>query len=245
MRNHLEHEFYEKYYDFKDTANSDFQWVIDHIEETFDFMSDDITDYASFIGKHGEYVNVFNLLVDINKIKHKKIIINNDFLNELNNLSLYYLNQIELPKIKDINSLYKNFLLFFYIGIYIAKQSRDKNFIYDFCLLVIINFFQISDYSLTSKDIGIITDMINSFNFEEKTIILNIFNNNVKKVEQVYDNKILELTKLEELRYKLFNASRIVCDLKFVTWQERYLLDIIGIRIDKYTKQRLYRYCPY
>lgn len=233
MKNYLEHEFYDKYYDAKDKNQQNYQWVIDHLEQTYAFIDNDVKSYSEYLKVKSEYMDVIRLLIDINKLGNIIYEINNLFLSELNKLSLYYLNIIKIPKVKDINQKYNNFFSLFYVGIFIAKTDNTEKMLYDITWIETKNVFQISSMKFDRNQVKVINSFIFNLNMEDSEKMISIFKDNINRVESKYDSEIFEKISLETLKYNLFTFHSIRYDKNFLTWQEKYLIDIVGVEIDR------------
>ncbi len=232
MKNYLDHDFYDKYYSYKEEEQVDYQWVIEHIEQTYDFVNEDIKNYSEYLKVKIEYMDVIRLLIDINKLMNISYVINNDFLNELNNLAMYHLNKVPLPNLEEINHKYKDFLLIFYIGIFMAKTNKNEKMLYDITWIETKNIFQISHIHFDKEQVIVINSFLSNLNMAEKQKMLCIFEDNIVKKEIKYNHSIFEKINIIDLKYTLFNFKSLDYDKNFITWQEKYIIDIVGVNIN-------------
>ena len=63
-------------------------------------------------------------------------------------------------------------------------------------------------------------------------VITCIFEDNIVKKEIKYNHSIFEKINIIDLKYTLFNFKSLDYDKNFITWQEKYIIDIVGVNIN-------------
>lgn len=121
MSNYIEHEQKVKYIDGILNKSTDWQWFIDYIEKEFeiDFSLFSFDDFNSIYFKIHE---IFESLNKINEIVEGNFIVRKDWLDIINQLSLYYLG------LKDYEqcSFNTDFEKTFFLLIYLAKIASES-----------------------------------------------------------------------------------------------------------------------
>lgn len=90
MKNYIEHEIKVKYIEGLLNKSKEWQWYINYLEEKFEvnFSMNSFSDFKSILI---EVKEVFESLIKINEIVESDLIISKDWLDSINQLSLYYI----------------------------------------------------------------------------------------------------------------------------------------------------------
>lgn len=178
VKNYIEHEIKIKYIEGLLNKSKEWQWYINYLEEKFEvnFSMNSFSDFKSiFI----EVKEVFESLIKINEIVESDLIISKDWLDSINQLSLYYIG----IKDEDEIVLKDDFENTFYLLIYLAKIANES-ISADFKILIypdIIeqnNIYKIVDVLPFKKEAKNILSLFNIINYdtskEKETFINNI-----------------------------------------------------------------------
>lgn len=121
MKNYIEREIKIKYIEGLLNKSKEWQWYINYLEEKFEvnFSMNSFSDFKSiFI----EVKEVFESLIKINEIVESDLIISKDWLDSINQLSLYYIGIKDAAEIV-LKDDFENTL---YLLIYLAKIANES-----------------------------------------------------------------------------------------------------------------------
>ena len=224
MKNYIEREIKIKYIEGLLNKSKEWQWYINYLEEKFEvnFSMNSFSDFKSiFI----EVKEVFESLIKINEIVESDLIISKDWLDSINQLSLYYIGIKDAAEIV-LKDDFENTL---YLLIYLAKIANES-ISADFKFLIypdIIeqnNIYKIVDVLPFKKEAKNILSLFNIINYdtskEKETFINNIEKRNVDCSKYIKSHKELLLN----ANCFSFKQDRN----EHTTWEEKYISDMIS-----------------
>jgi len=226
-KNYFEHEISSRFVDGVLKKDTKWQWLIDYIEENFDF--DEVDNKLSFINDQvATYSQIYKYFIKIVVIDNFELYSKKNIINEIIQLALFYNDKIILEDIEYKNK--SNFFKYLLIGIIFAK-TYCENFIYDFRLLTENNLFKIIDVTKITDRTDLILGIIDSIEADDIDKIRVHFLNNVNKINIPFDENILYMHKEELVNANTFDYTKIK-DSNDLSWEYRYLYDMVSISID-------------
>ena len=228
MRKYFDQTFKTKFSEQTMNKMQEYQWVVEEMEQEFEYPEKDVQTFDEFMSCFHKYESHFFYFIRIYEIDKSELTINNEFLKIISNIAKYSLKEITIKRVID-NEKYKNFTILLLLGILGSIVQKNKNHgSYDFGMFVYYNWFELHDLDSISKDNLIKIDkLLKKMDIKETKKIIEIYNDNINKIEKKYNNN--NLNSLKQY-HKLFNNSGYK-NMRFCTWQENFLLTMSRIRL--------------
>ena len=228
MRKYFDQTFKTKFSEQTMNKMQEYQWVVEEMEQEFEYPEKDVQTFDEFMSCFHKYESHFFYFIRIYEIDKSELTINNEFLKIISNIAKYSLKEITIKRVID-NEKYKNFTILLLLGILGSIVQKNKNHgSYDFGMFVYYNWFELHDLDSISKDNLIKIDkLLKKMDIKEAKKIIEIYNDNINKIEKKYNNN--NLNSLKQY-HKLFNNSGYK-NMRFCTWQENFLLTMSRIRL--------------
>lgn len=227
MSNYIEHEQKVKYIDGILNKSTDWQWFIDYIEKEFeiDFSLFSFDDFNSIYFKIHE---IFESLNKINEIVEGNFIVRKDWLDIINQLSLYYLGLKDYEQCSFNTDFEKTFFLLIYLA-KIASESiySDTKYLIYTDIIEQNNIYKIIDVLPFEKESEYILSLFDDISYntdkEREIFINNINKRNCDCLDFIIKNK-------DELLSANCFGFRNNKEHKYNSWEEQYLSHMISCR---------------
>lgn len=227
MKNYFEHEVKVKIQESLLSKSSDWQWLINYIQDNFEL--DDIYDMDSYEKRYSSLSDVYNYFIRITDYIDLAFKISNKLLFDIYVIAQFFNSKKNIAEVK--NNLKSIFGRILFIFAYITKlENKDNNtsYIMDKRIYRTKNFWEMINFnniSLYSDDIkGLISEItIHDFDAIRKCIT-----DNLEKVYYPKNTEFIEKYKDTFLDVNAF-SFKLHDNLGLLTWQEEYLLDMVKI----------------
>ena len=230
-KNYIEHEVRVKIIDSILENNRSWQWLVDYIEDNFDLC--DITSWQEFLSMANRLRDVYSFLIRIITNTNSIGEISSAVLADLFSIAKYYLGKNHSEDKNPI--LLSEFGKILYIVVYITKYENAENntsYLYDFGLFTQQNYWQlVSINSLLEnrEEINELIEGITILNWKDRA---KVFEDNLDKKEFSYSDNFFEKYGEDLLSVNAFSFQVIESDC--LTWQEKYLLDMVKVSIQSH-----------
>lgn len=236
-KNYIEHEVRVKIIDGILENNLSWQWLVNYIEENFDLC--DITSWQEFLSMTNRLRDLYSFFI--------RIITNTDSIGEFSSAILadlfsvakYYLGKEPLEDKHPI--LLSEFGKILYLVVFITKYENAENntsYLYDFGLFTQQNYWQLVSINSLLENREEINDLITGVTVSNWKDRAKVFDDNLDKKEFSYSDNFFEIHGEDLLNVDAFSFQVIESDC--LTWQERYLLDMVKVSIQSHKFHPLY-----
>lgn len=223
MKGYFDQNFKTKFSKQIMSNNLGFQWVVDEMENEFEYPTSDVTTFDSFFSMLMKYSQHIEYFIRIYKIDESTLNINNEFINILSDIARFAYKKISVTNILKKN-IYKNFTILYILGLIGGIVQKSKGIgKYDFGMFVYYNWFELFEIKkMPLKYKKNIDRLLRILTILEKNKISNVYYSNFNEVKKTYREKNLKmLNKYDKLFYYFGYKMNIFC-----TWQENYILNI-------------------
>ncbi|WP_270996711.1 hypothetical protein [Listeria seeligeri] len=228
-KNYLEHEIKEKYIDGILRKSADWQWFINHIEETYDVC--EIDSMEGFWSQYRNTSEIYSYFVKILETGIRGVEFKNPIIEEFFAIAQFYIGKLSLENAMNLieSTNAKIFLLF----IWITKLENLDNlteYRIDIRLFLKHNIFKIINVeSLILEEEKIIKylGMIEVNGFEQvKTCLID----NIQKVAYPANIEIFKNYRNKIISANVFSHTMIELP-EYISWEEEYILSMLKISI--------------
>lgn len=229
--NYLEHTTKVKYGDGLLEHSQEWQWLIDEIEERFEIK--EIDSWEQYLCESAPIREVFGYFVKILEVCDKSWTYSKKEFEEIWKIARFYVGSIDVNDC--INKISHNQCKLFFWCIWITKLENGDNeskYLYDIRILGQKNYFELIKYDSLLEVNTELVNYANTISISGLDAPLKCLNDNLNQIEYQCDDEFLKHYEKEILNYNAFsfqNISKKECQ----TWQELYLLDMLGISFDK------------
>lgn len=222
-KNYFDHEIQVKYVENLLSKNTEWDWLIDYIEENFD-VDLEISRFEDFNGKFVEIRTVFEHLNRINELVDN-LNINKKWLKDINQISQFYLSKISLEELILDNDFLRMLTLFVLSAKIINQSSEAKYYIHKeiFDSYNIFEIIDITDFISESENIISIIEQIELDFAKQRTIFEDNINCVYHSCEKVSD-VLLDLCH----NPNAFSFNNSFNRDEVSTWEETYLLELLS-----------------
>lgn len=223
MRRYFDQKFKTRFSKQTMSKEVDFQWVIEEMENEFEYPKSDINTFDDFFTVLVNYDLHVNYFIRIYEIDKQKLNINNEFVNLLSNIAKFARKEIPLNDILK-NNKYQNFTILYTLGIIAGFVQKSKTAgTYDFSMFVYYNWFELHQIkNMPKKYQKCINKLLAKLNILEKSKIQDIYSKNFKEIVEPYNTSNLKCLNDYNKMFSGYGYKRN----QFCTWQENYLLDM-------------------
>lgn len=236
MVNYIDHETKVKYIDALLAHDQNWQWFIDHIEENFDLI--DIETWSEFKSKNNLLHNVYANFIKILNVSNKELSFKNNLLSDIYNLSKFFLGICKFDECKA--NLLTNYGGILQIIIWVTKMQNQNNateYIVDLRFFQQKNFWQLINMESVSLNEDLLLIELDSIKIEGWEEPKKIAVENIDQLLHPISNDFFDKYRDNFLSANAFNFQSLKHDI--CTWQEEYLLDMVGISINDNSIQPL------
>lgn len=223
MRKYFDQDFKTKFSKQTMASELGFQWVIEEMENEFEYPENDINTFNSFFTILAHYNLHIEYFIRIYEIDKDNLNINNEFVNILSKIAKFALKEISIKEVLKDNK-YKNFTILYLLGLiacFVQKTRRVGT--YDFGMYVYYNWFELHEIkNMSNKNKRSIDSLIKKLTILEKNKILDIYSKNFNEIKENYKEKNLICLKKYDKLFKNIGYKRN----QFCTWQEDYILNM-------------------
>lgn len=236
-KNYIEHEERVKIIDGILENSHSWQWLVDYIEDNFDLC--DITSWQEFLSMTNRLRDVYSFLIRIINNTDSVGEISSAVLADLFSVAKYYLGKS--PSEDKSPILLSEFGKILYLVVFITKHENAENntsYLYDFGIFTQQNYWQlVSINSLLEnrEEINELIKEITVLNWKDRATI---FEDNLNKKEFSYSDNFFDKYGEYLLNVNAFSFQVIESDC--LTWQEKYLLDMVKVSIQSHTFHPLF-----
>lgn len=227
MKNYFEHDVKVKIQENFLSKSSDWQWLIDYIQEKFDLS--DISDMAGYESTYSKLREVYTYFIRITDYTEATFEISNNLISDICIIAQLFNSKKNIAEVK--NNLKSVFGRILFIFAYITKiENKDNNtsYIMDKRIYRIKNFWELINFnniSLYSDDIKQLISEITIPGFDS---IRKCITDNLNKIYYPKNTKFIQKYKKAFLNVDAFSFKSFD-DVGLLTWQEEYLLDMVKI----------------
>ncbi|MGB3161775.1 MAG: hypothetical protein WBA84_11075 [Carnobacterium sp.] len=236
MINYIDHETKVKYIDALLAHDQNWQWFIDHIEENFDL--NDIKTWSEFKSKNNLLHNVYANFIKILNVSNKELSFKNSLLSDIYNLSKFFLGICKFDECKaNLLTKYGEILQ---IIIWVTKMQNQGNateYLVDLRFFQQKNFWQLINMESVSLNEDLILIELDSIKIEGWKEPKKIARENIDQVLHPISIDYFDTYQNNFFSANAFNFQSLKHDI--CTWQEEYLLDMVGISINDKSIQPL------
>lgn len=227
----FEHEIKVRIVDGILEQSQEWEWFIKYVEEHFEFDKN-IKSFADFLNKYRDISDVFVYLTRINEIFNGALKIEKDWLNDVNEMALFYIGEKILNELALNDDFCKIFALLIYSGKIYSQGKEEKNiFLTD--IFIYRNMFIKDNIHPFVDEKDTFLQLMNSTNVDLSEQI-SIFQDNINETKVTSDTFIEKYT--DNIYYAdCFSFQSFKCDT-YNAWEEKYILDMLNV---KYQKKKL------
>ena len=227
MKNYFDHDVKVKIQESLLSKSSDWQWLINHIQDNFDL--DDICDMDSYEKRYSSLRDTYNYFIRITDYTDITFAISNNLLFDIYIIAQFFNSKKNIEEVKDnLKSIFGRILFIFAYITKIENKDNNTSYIMDKRIYRTKNFWELINFNNISLYSDDIKQLISEVTIQGFDSIRKCITDNLNKT---YYPKNAEFIKKYRNAFLDVNAFRFqdINNDGLLTWQEEYLLDMVKI----------------
>ncbi len=210
-------------------ASNDWQWFIKEIEKNYDLS--EASDWNSYLKRRGNYEQIYAYYIRILKIDNFDFSFDNAISEELFICAKYYLGLMGFEEASKKASTVSGKIALLIVWLTkLGNAYNEIDSIADTRCLFNYNLFKLLNFTGMQEDEEIIVSYIDSIHIEGFEQAKSCLLDNIHMVEHTANSAFIDNNKEAIWNANAFNFKQVETS-QYGPWEEKYLLDMVKIRI--------------